>query len=162
MSDILSQLERSCSECYVEFARITETAKCPNRSRFSSFLYILYADKDYCIWADSSKTNDDRDIEIGTGVEITSARNVDLVAFAPKNRHFYQELFMKEPEIFIDASYRGELSFLASELYQSEFLDPETTCIFIQKGDPICYLQISKSNLDGILIKISSKVSESL
>ena len=162
MSDILGQLNEMSNISCLQLVPFNEKedVKLPNRSRFKSKhpLYVLYASQDYSLYTGSlgpDSMNSDREREIHAGVKIDIARNVELIAFAPRNRFFGESIFMKEPEIFIDPDYRGELVFSACELYHSEFVDPEEHCtIHIKKGDPICYLKVVVTASGGLHVSV--------
>ena len=158
MNDILGQLKEMSNVSCLQLVSIEEGAKLPDRVSTKRPLYVLYALKDYCLKTGPLVVSPDRSVEIDTGIAIDLAQNVDIVAFAPRNRCFYESMFMKEPEIFIDADYRGEISFIAEELYQSEFLDPgNDDTIWIQKGDPICYLKVTPTNNSALHVSVKER-----
>ena len=162
MNDILGQLNEMSNISCLQLVPFNEKedVKLPNRSTFKSKhpLYVLYASQDYSLYTGpigEDIINADKETEIHTGVKIDIAQNVELIAFAPRNRFFGEPIFMKEPEIFIDPDYRGELVFTACELYQSEFLDPDEHCtIHICKGDPICYLKVTVTGSGGLHVSV--------
>lgn len=160
MSDILGQLKEMSNVSCLQLVPFNEKedTKLPCRVDLNRPLYVLYASQDYSLYTGSlgpDSMNSDRERKIHTGVKIDIAQNVELVAFAPRNRFFGEPIFMKEPEIFIDPDYRGELAFSAYELYHSEFVDPEEHCtIHIKKGDPVCYLKVVGTADGGLHVSV--------